>query len=475
LKISLARALAEAPELRKAASPASQDTALSPVQFTGGFGGYAGGQPLQTDWDERRAHLEGFQGSAFPFMCIDRLMGAAASASWKVYETRGKRRRREWEAQDGHPYQKTIEWPNEYISQAQMIAHSVLSICCGGNALWKVIYTGRRSDLMPAELEPMSTALWRPVPVMEYGARKMVERREGGMEPARWIEGYRRIDRPNLPLVEHWRVVHAQKVDASLVWGTSPMRPLAPIINMVRAMIAWNERLPNNLMVPAGAFTDTTAKTTEQIQTKARLLAARFANPENARVPLVMGPGSTWQPMALTPVECDWDASLTLSRDTVANVFNISPTLFVSDAKYANLESGMAHLLEFGGADMLKLLEDAFNRAFVPFSRRGEIYIAYDLSGVPGAKDTLPQRLEAAERGRNMGIPVNSVIVGMDLPFESVEGGDEPLVPGTLVPLKKLVAEDTADPLVEGEAEGLPSAATDLAVEDPASEQPTPN
>lgn len=448
MKISLARALAEAPELRKAASPSSQDTALSPVQFMGGYGGYGGGQPLQTDWDERRAFQEGYQGTAFPFMCIDRLMGAAASASWKVYETRG-RRRREWEVQDGHPYQRTIEFPSEYISQQQMIAHSVLSICCGGNALWRTIYTGKRADLMPAELEPMSTALWRPVPVMEYGQPKMVETREGTVERARWIEGYRRVDRPNLPLVEHWRVVHAQKVDASLIWGGSPMRPLAPIINMVRAMTAWNERLPNNMMVPAGAFTDPTLKTSKQVEEKARWLAARFSSPESSRQPLVMGPGSTWQPMALTPVECDWDASLEKAMLQVCGVFNVSPTLFITDAKYANLEQGMAHLLEFGGADMLKILEDAFNRAWVPFKRRGEIYIAYDLSGVPGAKDTLPQRLEAAERARNMGIPVNSVVVGMDLPFEAVEGGDEPLVPGTLVPLEQLLAADTADPLSE--------------------------
>jgi phage portal protein BeeE len=236
---------------------------------------------------------------------------------------------------------------------------------------------------------------------------------------------------------------------------------------MDRAMVAWNARMPTQFMIPFGAFVDRNLKTDGQLREAAQRMRARFQDPGTQGVPLFMGQGHEWIKMGQTMVEADWDASRKTNRDEVCAAFNISPTLFVSDSKYANMEQGRAHLLENGARDILELLQDSFNTTLVPDARRREVYIAYDLADVPGVKDTLRQRLESHERAVRSGITVNSSIYlhGLDVP--PVEGGDMPLVPVTLMPLPQLAAPpEEEEPEEEGEE--------DLEEEEEPEEDPQP-
>ncbi len=444
MKVSFVAGLAAAAEdVQKRASPTNPSSEiLSPAQFAGYGYSYGHQQTVQTDWDERKAIQEGYRSSTWPFACMDRLQGACSAVPWVVYEKRG-RRRREWERQDGHPYEVAIEYPMPgLLSRQTLISGMVLSLCCGGNALAQVIYVTRGRELEPSELQPMSTAFWRPVPVGNFDQVRFAKNREGQQQQVKWIEGYRRLDKPRGEILEPWKVIHAQKLDpGSWVWGMSPMRPIAPVIDMDRAMVAWNARMPTQFMIPAGAFVDRNLRTDGQLKEAAHNLRARYQDPARQGIPLVLGAGTDWLKMGQTMVEADWDASRKTNRDEVCAAFNISPTLFVSDSKYANMEQGRAHLLENGARDLLELLQDAFNTTLVPDARRREVYIAYDLADVPGVKDTLPQRLESHERAVKSGIPVNSSIYIHGLDVDTVEGGDTPLVSGTLVPLPSLVAK----------------------------------
>lgn len=471
MKISLTSALASAAgDVQKRASVTPSPTALSPSQFTGQGFSYGGGQAVQTDWDERRAIEEGYRSSTWPFACMDRLQGAASAVPWVVYERKGKKRQ-EWERQDGHPYEICIEYPMPgLLSRQTLISGKILSICCGGNALSRVIYARRDREETPVELHPMSTAVWRPVPVGDFDQPELTTNREGRSVYHKWIRGYKRIDR-NEGIIEPWRVVHAQKLDpGSWIWGMSFMRPIAPIIDMDRAMVAWNARMPTQFMVPAGAFVDRALKTDGQIDEAARRIAARW-QPDlrrggGAPVPLVLGAGTDWLRMGQTMVEADWDASRQTNMIEVCAAANVSPTLFIADSKYANMEQGRAHLLENGARDLLELLQDAFNTALVPDSRRRDLFIAYDLSGVPGVRDTLPQRLESHEKAVRGGIPINSSILLLGLDVPPVDGGDASLVPATLMPLKNMTEPPEPPPGDDG--------TDDQSVAVPTAEEPEP-
>jgi len=466
VKLSLLQALHDAAEdVEKAA-----DAGVSPGQFLAGSGfTYGGGQPLKTDWDQDKAILEGYKGSTWPFACLDRLGGACSSVPWRVMEKkrggpkppgRGMSSSGEWEAQDGHPRELLIERPNDYMSRQFLINIMVLHLGTVGNALLKQIYVTRKGQLEPDDLWPIGR--YRPVPVDEFAAPRIGP---DGKQVV-WIEGYRRYDRPMLPILPPTQVVHAMLPDpGNLLWGMSPMRPVAPIIDMDRKQVAWNGSLPEQANVPRGAFVDRNLKTDGQMREAARLLQARMA--DRTGVPLVIGAGSEYLRMALTPVETDWNESRKISMIEICAAYGVLPSLFISDSKYANQETAVKHMWKNGAHRMLSVIEDAFNLKLVPRARRGEMWIHFDLSQVPDIQDTLPQRLEAHARAVGAGVPINRSIVMLDIPVDRVEGGDEPLVSSLLIPLEQLL--ETPDP------PGVDDGTDDLSPDPAPAATPKPN
>jgi HK97 family phage portal protein len=433
VKVSLLDAMATAasqPDIRKAAG----DPGVTPTQFNGYSGRF--GSPLMTDWSFERAILDGYKACSWVFACLDRLGGACSSVPWRVLEKRGKKRS-EWEAQDGHPTEMAIEYPNDHMSRQLLINVMVLHLGLVGNGLLKNVTVTRKGEQQPDELWPLSPARYKPVPIDEDAPPIFRNGRQ-----LTWIEGYRRTDRPYLPLLAPEQVVHMQFVDPGvLIWGMPPLQALARAVDMDVRHVAWNAAMPDNHMVPPGAFVDRNLKTDGQIEEAARRLQQRYGAPNKARVPLVLGAGTDWLRMALSPAEMDWIESRQFTMVEICACFGLIPTIFIPDAKYSNQESGKKYMWQNGAHRYLTVIEDAFNTRFVPRRRRAEMYIHFDLSVIPEIQDTLPARLEAHERAVRSGIPANRSFIMLDLPVDPVEGGDKPLVLGTLVSLEQLVAE----------------------------------
>lgn len=445
MKISLSRALADAAaDVQK-----SVDAGVGPGQFSPGGYSFAGGQPVQVDWDQDRAIRDGFKACSWVFACLDRLGGACSSVPWRVMEKSG--RGSEWEAQDGHPLELAIEYPNEQMSRQFLINLMVQYLGCGGNGLMKVVGVTRKNEVIPDELWPISSSRYRPVPVDEDAPIKFRNGRQ-----VVWIEGYKRIDRPYKDMLFPEQVIHAQFPDPSNpVWGMSPMRSIARVIDMDVKQVAWNSVIPDNHMVPSGAFVDRALRTDGQLDEAARKLAERYGSPDRAHLPLVLGAGTDWLRMSLTPQEMDWIESRRFTMLEICAAFGLVPSLFVPDAKYANQDSAIKYMWKNGAHRFLSVLEDAFNMRFVPRARRGQLYIHFDLSVIPDIQDTLPARLEAHERAVRSGIPPNRSFILLDIPVDPVEGGDVPLVLGTYVPLGQLVAPPEPRPVPDPE-DGVP-------------------
>lgn len=470
MKLSFLQALADsAADVQKAES-----AGVSPAQFSPGFGfTYGGGQPIQTDWDSDRAIREGYQGSTWPFACIDRLAGAAASVPWRVMKRvgggpkpagKGMSGTGEWEADNGNPYETLIERPSEDMSRQFLISVMAILLGTGGNALLKQIYVTRNGKAEPDELWPINR--YRPVPVDEFNPvlkfdpvtkRQLV-----------WIEGYKRLDRPNVPMLYPREVIHAMYPDPSnLIWGQSPMRAVAPIVDMDRQQVAWNAALPQNANVPRGAFVDRNLKTDGQMREAARILQSRMAESAGGGTPLVLGAGSEWLRMAFSPVEIDWNEGRKLSMIEICAAYGVLPSLFISDSKYANQETAVKHMWKNGAHRLLSVIEDAFNLKLVPRARRGDLWIHFDLSVIPDIQDTLPQRLEAHSRAVGSGIPINRSMELLELPLSHVEGGDAPLVSSLLIPLEQLLETPDAPGVDDGTDDMSPDPAAPGAPEPP--------
>jgi HK97 family phage portal protein len=426
VKVDLLQALADSSaDISKAAN-----AGVSPSQFipTGGLN-----QPVRADWDHARADRDGFKTCSWVYACIDRLSGACSSVPWRMMEKKGKRGigKGEWEPNDDSPYTLAIEYPNDIMSRQFMMAAGVQHLGIGGNALWKNVSVTRAGGRVPSEFWPLNPNVYRPIP-----------------DELKWISGYKRRDKPYETPLEVSQVIHAQFPDpANLIWGLSPMRAIARVIDMDVEHVKWNAALPGNRMTPETAIVDRNLKTDTQLDEAADRLAERYSGPDRAGRPLMLGAGAEVLRLSLTPQEMGWIESRRFTLIEICAAYGLIPSLFVPDAKYSNQDVAVKYMWENGATRMLSVFEDAFNTRLIPRALRSKLWIHFDLSGVPAMSDSLEKRLEAHERAVRSAIPPNQSFVIFDIPCPPVEGGDKPLVLGTLVPLEQVVAEpDTSNP-----------------------------
>lgn len=441
-------------DVQKAASDG-----VGPDQFLP-YSAATSGRPIPVEWDDRNASAEGYKASSWVYACVDRLAGAASRVPWRVLEKRGE----EWEAQADSPWELAIEYPSEFFSRQYMVHLAATHLSIGGNALWQTQPVKRlvRGSLaaVPDGFSPMYTAIWRPVP-----------------DPVRWVAGYKRIDGQGVyhPPIEAARVVHAQYPDPdNFLWGHSPLRAVAKVIDMDVAQVRWNANLPKNRMNADYVIVDRTLTNRAQLDEAVAALRRRAAGPENAGVPLVLGAGTEAIRTGMTPQELDWLESRRFTLIEICAAFGLLPSMFVPESKYANLADSIKFMWENGATRILATLEDALNTRLIPRALRAKFWIHYDTSGVEALRDSLKTRLESHEIAVRSGVPINKSFHFLDIAIEDIEGGDEPLVSSSLLPLSQ-VLEKPEPPLNLSPADRLPPIAADDAEEDPADAEASAN
>jgi HK97 family phage portal protein len=373
------------------------------------------GRPLQRDFSAE-GYIEQGKTCSWVFACQDRLAGAVSSVPWRVQKRRGT----EWEEDSGHEYEIAIEYPNDHLSRQYLMRMAVMHLCGTGNFLWRTVRARGRVD----EFWPINPLLWMPVPSDDWIDR--YERSPLGLQVRQGPRTYKPEE-----------VIHGQLCDPlNPYWGLSPMRSISRVVDMDRRMVEWNRIAIENGAVPPGVLIDPSIQTDEQREEAEAAILAHYSGPERARVPLVLGGDGKWERMAMTPAEMDWMESRRWTLVEVCAAHGILPAMLFPDTKYANVGESIRYMWEHGARTLLELVQDALNTKLVPRRERASLWIHYDLSGVEVLKDNLATRLEGHERAVRSGVPINRSYVLFDLPLEPVEGGDDPLIPINLAPLK---------------------------------------
>jgi phage portal protein BeeE len=150
-----------------------------------GGSGIGGGQlvpvtqnkiPQWGDWSTRKAIEQGLKSSSWVYICVNKLMKAAASVPWVAEELHGKK----WEPIETHPLTELFERPNPFMPRQKLMEWIVSHLYLSGNAMLSKI-TVRKT---PVELWP----IWeldkiQPVPSRENWIDRYDFRRDGGAIP----------------------------------------------------------------------------------------------------------------------------------------------------------------------------------------------------------------------------------------------------------------------------------------------------
>jgi HK97 family phage portal protein len=377
------------------------------------------------DWKVEQVALSAFKACSWVYVCVTRLAQALSSVPWRVY-TRPSRRN-DWEVAEDHPHEVLLEYPNPRMSRKALMLFQGQQVLLRGNALFHRV-AGANGE--SPELWPLNPARIQPI-----------------ADEAQFLWGYKEQDgqRRELPAEE---VAHAMLPDpTNPLWGVPPLRAISDVVAADIDAVVWNRSMLKNLAVPPGAFVDPSIVTDEQLAEARNRIRERYASPDNARTPMVLGGGASWVAMGQNAVEMDWIESRKFTVQEIVAAYNLLPAMFSNDAAtYSNMSIAVRWMWENPVMQLLDAFEEAFNLLLVPPKDRATTWIHYDTSGVLALRDDLASRAAALPQLVASGVPVNEAARLLDLPLPSVSGGDTPLVSAGLMRL-----EDAADPLMPEE------------------------
>jgi HK97 family phage portal protein len=372
--------------------------------------------PIWTDWNTDAAITDGFKASVWVYRCVRKLMDAAAAAPMVAYVKGAKG----WKPDHDHEMTALLEHPNPHMTRAQLVETMTAQMQLGGNTvLWKNLV---RNGTKLQELWPFDVRYLKPIPVEQ-----------------RWIGAYEyTIDgvARRIPAEEcaHALFVHPGEP----FWGISPLQAAAKVVDTDVEAVGWNKTSFQNRAVPAGVLTMAQPISEDQREEIVERLKDHFVGAANARRPAVLGNGTTYQAIGLTPVEMDFIESRKWGVQEIAAAFGVPlPVLgILSDATFANYEIARRIFWEDTVAPFLKSLADALGRSLVPhFGDPRTLAVGFDLTDIAALRDDYGKKVDQLEKLVRSGVPINAAIEKLEMDLKPVEGGDQGFIPATMVPV----------------------------------------
>jgi HK97 family phage portal protein len=382
------------------------------------------GRPMDKEWDSDRAIKEGAKVNVWVYAAVSLRAEAISRIPWRVMTRTNAGD--EWKPEPGHPLETLIEYPNARMTRQDVIERLVWHLDMAGNAIWTITFgTSLRNSTgkTPLEMWPMNPGPLKPIPDRE----KFIS----GYEY--WRDGVRLV----IPSEEtlHWMFCDP----SNPYWGMSPLQAAARVVDTDVAAVAWNKMTFETRAIPETVFTVDRPLTRQEWEEAREELRANYTG---GRQPWVVSNGAKVELMSWKPTEMDFIDSRKLTREEILAAYKVPPTV-AGITENATLANAAAYDIAFWKKSALPVLDNirgVFNRVLVPFFGNPEtLMLDYDLSGVQELRQDEDARSQVLERLRNCGVPLNVAKDLLDYDFDDIEGGDIPLVPGTLMPLDMLV------------------------------------
>jgi len=378
------------------------------------------GRPAWTDWSVMKAIKEGYRAHSTVYTCVRRLSDAVSSVPWVL-----KRRTADGdEVVTDHPAAALLLRPNPRWSWQDMMQALTLDLNLGGNAYWLLLRkgTGRTSAQELWRLRPDQV---KPIP----GKNVWVS----GYE---WTVGQEKTTLPPRDDERGMAVIHFRFIDpGDDILGLSPLRAASKVVDTDTAALEWNWNALRNQARPPGALSAPKRLDDAQHKRLRKQLDDLVAGPENARRPLLLEGGLTWQQHGFSPTDMDFLKGREANAVEICNIFGVRPEWVGRlEAKFENARQGRRMTWEDTIIAFFVDVRGTLNLVLAPIYG-DDLFYDYDLSQTPAVLEARGELIEQAKKVWDMGVPFNQVNDQFGLGFDPVPGGDTGYLPATLLPM----------------------------------------
>lgn len=341
------------------------------------------------------------------YACIRVLSESLAQLPLHVMRQRDQRIER---AVD-HRLYSVFRWqPNPYQTAFEFIEYMAASLYLRGNAYARIIRVGDTVELLP--LHPSSV---KPSIVDGKPSYKVKLTPSGSYN--------------DFPADQ---ILHVRGFSSDGITGMSPIEQARECIGLAMAAEGFGARLFSNNAQPGGVL-EVPHKITAEYADELREMLAEASSGDNVMKPLVLQEGLKWTRMGLSSDDAQFLETRKFQAIEICGIYGVPPhKLAIVDKAFTSIEH---QNIEFWKGRVLPdaiRFEQAFNRALLDVSERGEYSIKFNFDGVLRG-DTL-SRYQAHQMG------VMSCILAPN-EARAMEGLNP--IPGLDTPLRPLNMEFT--------------------------------
>lgn len=403
------------------------------------------GRPVWAKRDFQQAAREGYQQNPIVYACIRKVAQAVASLPLDIVNRQGQS---DGEEVENPELAQLLNRPNPLMDGETFREWLVSTYLLGGNAYVERVDIGGR---------PVELWLWRPDRV------QVIPGPDGLPQAYRFrASGGERTVAVDFKLGGRQPVLHWRDYSPNDDWyGMPTVDPASFAIDSYTAAEAWNKALLDNGARPSGAlvFNPKEGNATlgdEQFNRLKTQLEQGYAGAANSGKPMILDGGLTFQEMSLSPKDMDFGKGKDSAARTIALTFGVPPLLLgiPGDSTFNNItEANKAFYRETViplAKKMCRALSNWVGPAFGP--------------GIEIEPDTDDLYVFADERSAKVKQIEDSAVLSVNekraeaWSMDPVDGGDEILVPSSMIPLDDAGASITspdpsADPNADPEAD----------------------
>jgi HK97 family phage portal protein len=383
------------------------------------------GKPQWSNRNYEKFADEGYKRNVIAYRCVDIISKSAAAIPLCLYSGDTEL--------ETHPLLDLLRKPNPMQGGADLLRNHFAFSLIAGNAYPEAVGPDGRAPMELYTLRPDRVK----VIAGPYGVPQAYTYTVGSTTQ-RWD-----VD----PITGQGLVSHYKMFNPLDDWyGMSPIEAAAYAIDQHNEAGKWNMALLQNSGGPSGAMIYKPAEagsrmSDEQFDRMHKEIDEKISGAKNAGRPLLLEE-MDWKQMALSPKDMDWLNGKNLSAVEICDAYGVPTQIHGLEGSqtFANYEQARLALYEDTVIPFLDSHVDHLNNWLVPMFGDGLKLVA-DLDEISALE---PRRKEKWDKITTAGfLTINEQREALG--YDTIEGGDEILVPATLVPLE--VAMNPPDPV----------------------------
>lgn len=275
--------------------------------------------------DATRQLIEGYEWNAIVYRCISEIARCAAELDVEVVDAEGNYIEQETEAY------LLLENPNNYQIRDDFLEAVFINHLATGSAYIEGVYVGNKiKELHIIPSHQMTIETYSGSPYYAHTYRWTPD--NGQMKTWRVNQVTGAIENENSKIF-HFKKFNPRQPKE----GLSPLKAGGRATDLSNSVLEWNNSLLDNMGKTAGIL-KTEQVLADPVFERLKQYLAGFTGKSKAGKTPILEAGLEWQQTGLTPVDMDFEKSLTYADKYIGSVFGVPVDLLLGSATFNNAD-----------------------------------------------------------------------------------------------------------------------------------------